>query len=301
MACETLSTSQLQVVVGDNEAGSGEHADHLAGYNGVWSLSSVHALDNCFVPSFAGLNLEHLMDDLFMTEEGGEIFEPRRHPMTLARLSESSVQLTQEASPLTGVASVTTFAVREPYCIDMTFEAQLTAAPRSGPRFGFFWASYVQAPEVPALQFLGDNGIWACLSPNDHGNDGGNTVCHTSADAAWGDPQRQYDGSLAHSFDRRRFDVPLMFGRPGDGSMLYLQMFDQRRPVRLCMSPSGGGLHRDGRLYNPAWDFQYVLDEAAGTLCRMRTRVVYKPYVNRGEVEQLYAQWVEELGAEAGE
>ena len=98
MAHETLRTAELSIVVGDNEVGIGEHAGHRPGYNGVWCLTSVHAPENCFVPSLSGLNLEHLMDDLFMTEAGGEIFEPRQHPMTLQRLSDTSVRLLQQAS-----------------------------------------------------------------------------------------------------------------------------------------------------------------------------------------------------------
>ena len=294
MAQETLSTSQLTAVFGDNEAGTGPHAHHRAGYNGLWSLTSVHARENCFVPSVAGLNLEHLMDDLFMSEEGGEIFEPRQHPMTLSRLSDNAVQLTQEASPLTGVASTTTFTAVEPHCIDMTFTARLTAPPRSGRRFGFFWASYINAPQNPSLQFLDGENIWCCLSPDGHGDHSGNTVCHLSADATWGDPSRQYNThSLTHSLSRRRYSRPLFFGRPGDGSMLYLQMFDQERPVRLCMSPSGGGNNQGQRLRNPAWDFQYILDEAeAGSQCRLRSRLVYKPYVDRDEIEPLYDEWL---------
>jgi hypothetical protein len=298
MAHETLTTDELQVVVGDNEAGDEAHDAHRAGYNGVWSLTGEHAPDNCFVPAVAGLNLEHLMDDLFMTEAGGEIFEPRQHPMRLERLSDAAVQLVQEVSPLTGVESVTTFTVQPPHAIDMTFEATLTRAPRAGRRFGFFWASYMNAPELPGLQFLGADGYWQGLSPDGHGDDSGNTVCHASvAEATWGDDQLQYNGhSLAHSFSRRRFDRPLMFGRPGDGSMLFLQMFDQSAPVRLCMSPTGGGSHAERRLHNPAWDFQYIIDAAEpGTRCRLRSRVVYKPWAGRHEVEPLFADWVAEL------
>jgi len=297
MAYETLSTEELSVVVGDNEQGAGEHAGHRAGYNGVWSLTSVHASDNCFVPAVAGLNLEHLMDDLFMTEEGGEIFEPRQHPMTLERISATSARLFQDTSPMTGVSSITTFTVSEPHVIDMSFQATLTRPPRAGNSFGFFWASYMNAPESPALQFLNPDGIWCSLSPDGHGDDSGNTVCHVSADATWGDSGRSYPGSLAHSFSKCRYDTPVMFGRPGDGAMMYLQMFDQRQPVRLCMSPSGGGRNDEKRLLNPAWDFQYIIDDAsAGTQCSLHTRVVYKPFIERGEIEQLYGQWQDDLG-----
>lgn len=302
MAHETLTTSKLTVVVGDNEAGTDDHAAHRAGYNGVWSMTHADAPENCFVPAVSGLNLEHLMDDLFMSDDGSEIFEPRQHPMSLERVSETRVRLVQEPSPLTGVASVTTFTTVEPHAIDMSFQATLTQAPRAGQRFGFFWASYMNAPESPALQFQLPDGYWSCLAPDGHGDDSGNTVCHTSATTTWGDSDRQYRaGSLAHSFSKRRFDVPLMFGRPGDGSMLYLQMFDQRGPVRLCMSPSGGGRNEDRRLLNPAWDFQYIIDAAAaGTECALRTRLVYKPYTGREEIGGLYEQWLAELAASSG-
>ena len=101
----TLKTRELSVVVGDNEAGSPDCPTHLAGYNGIWSLASIHAPQNCFVPSYAGLNLEHFMDDLFMTDEGGDIFEPRRIPMRLKRLSDTAVRLSHEPGPLTAVES----------------------------------------------------------------------------------------------------------------------------------------------------------------------------------------------------
>jgi hypothetical protein len=179
----------------------------------------------------------------------------------------------------------------------MSFQATLTRPPRAGNSFGFFWASYMNAPESPALQFLNPDGIWCSLSPDGHGDDSGNTVCHVSADATWGDSGRSYPGSLAHSFSKCRYDTPVMFGRPGDGAMMYLQMFDQRQPVRLCMSPSGGGRNDEKRLLNPAWDFQYIIDDAsAGTQCSLHTRVVYKPFIERGEIEQLYGQWQDDLG-----
>ena len=58
-------------------------------------------------------------------------------------------------------------------------------------------------------------------------------------------------------------------------------------------------MNREKRLYNPAWDFQYVVDEAAaGTEFCLRSRLVYKPYVDREEIEQLYQQWTAELQQE---
>jgi len=83
-----------------------------------------------------------------------------------------------------------------------------------------------------------------------------------------------------------------MFGRPGDGRMLFLQMFDQSAPVRLTMSPWGAGQDDENHSYNPAWDFQYIVENAqAGQECVLRSRVVYKPFVNRDEVDRLDVQW----------
>lgn len=295
MAHTTLRTRELTAVIGDNEAGDADHLLHRAGYNGVWSLASAHAPRNCFVPSVAGLNLEHFMDDLFMAEEGGDIFEPRHLPMTLERLSEHSAQLVHGPSPLTGISTRSLFSVREPHAIDLDFTATLHRAPRAGTRMGFFWASYLDAPDSPALHFLNPQGLWSCLSADAHGS--GNTVCHHSLPAAtWGAPARRYrEGSLAHAFSQRRFDLPLMYGRPGDGGMLWLLMFDQEAPLRLCMSPSGGGTDKERATYNPAWDFQYIADDARpGQQLHCRARLIYKPYQDRQEILDLYRAWREE-------
>ena len=292
MAHLTLENSELCALIGDNDTGEGDHAHHRAGYNGLWSLTSIHAPTNCFVPAYAGFNLEHFMDELFMADEGGEIFEPRRLPMTLENLGAHAARLHHGPSPLTGVASETTFSLAEPHSLDLDFRAILHRAPRAGQRFGFFWASYLDAPESPALHFVDAQGRWASLSADGHGS--GNTLCHASApSASWGDPVRHYRaGSLTHSFSRRRFDLPLMYGRPGDGHMLWLLMFDQEGPVRLCMSPSGGGTDAGRATYNPAWDFQYLAEQArAGQEFRCRARLVYKPYQGREEILRLYRDW----------
>jgi hypothetical protein len=298
MNCVVLNTSELSVVIGNNEAGEGDWASHRAGYNGIWSLASVHSPQNCFVPLYAGLNLEHCMDDLFMTDEGGDIFEPRRAPMHVTRFSASTVSLAQAPTPLTGVESETLYEVVEPHAMDMRFRATLHRPPRAGRWFGFFWASYINAPDCPALHFRDRKGMLHCLSPDQHGGQGANTVCHESVGRpCLGARQGQYAAhSLAHSFSARRFDLPVMFGRPGDGSMLFLQMFDQRGPLRLCMSPSGGGANETKKVYNPAWDFQYILEDVmVGVEYRLRSRVIYKPYKDLGEIDRLYAEWTQEI------
>jgi hypothetical protein len=295
----TLRTSELAVTIGANQAGGPDFPAHKAGYNGVWSLTSVHEPRNCFVPAFAGLNLEHFMDDVFMSEDDEWIFEPRKIPMQLEELSSSSVRLVHAPSPATGVETQTVFDVSEPDRINLSFRAVLHRPPRAGRRFGFFWASYIHAPDFPSLFFRNSDGIWNCLAPDHHGHPGGNTVCHRSVEKAdWGDATRTYrEKSLAHSFSCRRFEESLMFGRPADGRMLYLQMFDQAEATRLSMSPLGGGTDKSRRVYSPAWDFQYILENPVpGREYLFRSRVIYKPYTGREEIDDLYSEWLRATG-----
>jgi len=290
MNYHTLRTSELEVVIGNNESGGDVHETHLPGYNGIWSLTSKHSSGNCFVPSYAGLNLEHLMDGLFATENRGDIFEPRNCPMQFELIAGNAVRMTQVSTPLTDVESTTVFEVKEPNIIDFTFTAKLKKPLREGKEFGFFWASYINAPDAPSLYFLDKEMFWNCLSPDKHGNDGGNTVCHDSIiEPSFGDPTAT---SLAHSFSDRKFHIPLMYGRPGDGKMLFLQMFDQNSSIRITMSPHGGGRNKELKLFNPAWDYQFIIDEAeVGVEYQMSSRVIYKPYVSKSEVLELYRDW----------
>ena len=97
-----LRAGDLTAVVGDNSA----CGDHRAGYNGLWSLKSAHQPANLFVPSYAGLNLEHVMDGRDLTAED-RVFEPRRAPMALRPKSGVEVELYQPPTPITKSAGIT--------------------------------------------------------------------------------------------------------------------------------------------------------------------------------------------------
>src|SRR5262245_2556919 len=72
VASETLKAGDLVAVVGDNEAAD----KHRAGYNGLWSLTHTRQPQSPFVPTVAGMNLEHIFDG----DKDGDakiFFEPR--------------------------------------------------------------------------------------------------------------------------------------------------------------------------------------------------------------------------------
>ena len=58
MAHETFQVGDLTAVIGDNEA----HGKHTAGYNGIHQLTHRSEPTTLFVPTVAGLNLEHIFD-----------------------------------------------------------------------------------------------------------------------------------------------------------------------------------------------------------------------------------------------
>ena len=72
-ASHELRTEELRFVVGDNSGvpqgpSQGPRGEHLAGYNGVWHLSSVHDRRPLFLPDVCGMNVrdkELLVVELF--------------------------------------------------------------------------------------------------------------------------------------------------------------------------------------------------------------------------------------------
>jgi hypothetical protein len=58
MAHGTFQVGNLTAVIGDNEP----HDQHAAGYNGIHQLIHRDEPTTLFVPTVAGLNLEHIFD-----------------------------------------------------------------------------------------------------------------------------------------------------------------------------------------------------------------------------------------------
>src|SRR5262245_8538474 len=112
VASETFTVGDLTAVIGDNAASG----PHRAGYNGIWSLTHKTEPKNLFVPTVAGLNLEHIFDGETLDPPGETrlFFEPRNAPMTLKKLSDSSAELHQPPTPTFHLESWSTFTLRQP-------------------------------------------------------------------------------------------------------------------------------------------------------------------------------------------
>ncbi|MCD6361339.1 MAG: hypothetical protein J7M38_10805 [Armatimonadetes bacterium] len=281
-----IQAGELKAIIGDNEPCDGQRA----GYNGVHSLTSVHCPDNLFVDGIAGLNLEHLLDGRDMPESE-KFFEPRHQPMELEALDARTVQLHLAATPTLRTQVLTTFRLMPPHYLDAEFRVVLREPVLTHGYLLCFWASYINAPEDPAMYFLGrprDETMgegWQRLCTRAHNDH--STVCHVNVQ-----PQLRHSMTsrdcLACNYADVGFTRPFFYGRRAN--MVFALMFDLTEEVRLTHSPSGGG--RSGQRFNPAWDFQLVIPECrVGHEYVLRARAVYKPWVDARDILQEFERW----------
>ncbi len=240
--------------IGDNEA----EGAHRVGYNGVWSLTTRDDADNVFVPSYAGLNFEHIFDGHVW--ERDRLFEPRRAPMTLRPVAENEVELHQPPTPFWGLESWTRFKLVAPHFIDLSFRCVPRKMSYRHGYVGLFWASYINAPENKSLYFWGRRDDEEaprfhqfCTPYHNHES----TVVHENEPPPPLATTPPVPPWLFTNYSRLRFSEPLMFGRWRDRVLGV--MFDRTAGIRLAHSPSGGSATPDGRDTNPAWDWQFII------------------------------------------
>src|SRR5437762_7183470 len=145
MPSDTFTLGDLTAVIGDNDA----KGEHRAGYNGLWSLTHKTEPTNLFVPTVAGMNLEHIFDGQTQDPPGkSEIFfEPRNAKMTFKKVSDAVAELHQPPTPTFKLESTTRFTLREPDAIDFEFKFTATQHAFARGYLGLFWANYINAPE----------------------------------------------------------------------------------------------------------------------------------------------------------
>ena len=284
-----LDTDKLHLVIADNEAYG---AEHRAGYNGVAELRLGSGdAKNLLVPLYAGLNLEHVFSG-DATSFGWNIFEPRRARMQLAQLSRNRAELRQERTEHWPLRSRMVYEAHED-AIDFTYSGTpLADAWAKHGYIGIFFASYIQAPEDMAIQFIGrtrpgrddSRPRWIRHLPEKHGL----SANHRPAGSQW-DPTFD-DGfkvDLVKGSSDLEYLYPFYFGQSGhEMFVLMFERTNEEGELRFAQSPSGGGKG------NPAWDFVYFRRRyEVGREFSFRARAVYRKFTGPENAARLYEQW----------
>ncbi len=286
MAHDTFQVGDLTAVIGDNEA----YGEHRAGYNGVHRLTHRSEPATLFVPTVAGLNLEHIFDGHHELQDvnGARrvFFEPRNAPMTFRKLSDSEAELHQPPTPTFQVESWTRFKLTPPHYLDFSFRCKPARRVSQHGYLGFFWASYINAPDDRSMYFRGDK-RWQQLCTPQHNNQ--STVVHRD-DRTTLRVTEGLGNSLYQNLSPLRFDEPFFYGL--FRNHLFLLMFDRSDGIRLTHSPSGGGYQAELQTHNPAWDFQFILPSfEAGKEYGFRARALYRERCPRSEVMREVESW----------
>ncbi len=252
---------------------------HRGGYSGVAYLQARGRPTNVFVPSYAGLNFEHIHDGT--VKDRKILFEPRNASMELRRVDAHTVELYQAPTPHYMLESCTRYRLLEDGTIEMTFECIPRARTFQTGYIGLFWASYIHAPESLDVHFRGrdaddSRARWIRGTTPGHGVD----ATHVAAD-----DRRVFlhDAKfpLTLVFNRSRYvvDEPWYYGVSHGRALVFA--FRKSDQIRFAQSPSGGGRG------NPAWDFQFLIPNyEMGTRYGFVMRAMYIPYESAKQVER---------------
>lgn len=280
----SISLGDLQAVFVDNNK-YGEF--HKAGYNGISELRHSAQDSNLFVPFYAGFNLEHI----FAGDSLSNLFEPRKIPMELKRISKNSVELYQAETPLSHVESWTTFKMVSPHYIDVNFRCVIKSAEFFKHGYaGIFWASYINRPEDLKIYFSGqeknsEEQKWISASTPNHGVESTHIGVNDSFDLF---AVPRFNITLANHYSNYLFGEPFYYGR--FDNMVFAYMFSEPKDgiIRFSQSPTGGGSG------NPAWDFQFIVpDFLVDKEYSFNARLVYKVWQDADDIMEEYKKWIE--------
>lgn len=291
--CPVFGQSQIALEKGDLKAvfiDNSSYGLHRKGYNGISELYHKNQDSTLFVPSFAGVNLEHIFDGDSLVS----LFEPRREPMTIKKISDTKVRLHQLETSISKVENWTIFEMVGPHYIDVEFRFVVR-----NPNFfdrgyvGLFWASYINFPEKIGINFKAKNksseeqGNWFYAVSNKHGKNGTHVGDNDNFDA-YTAPNFNVDLNLEIS--DAVFTEPYYYGRFHNMVFSYLFAEPEEGVIRFTKSPSGAGIGK------PAWDFQYILpDFEVGKEYSIKWRVLYKKWKDEKDIEKEYSRWIKTL------
>jgi hypothetical protein len=265
-----LRRGEVEAVVVDNRAvNDAVLPGHAAGYHGLGALRHARQSRSLFVPTYAGLNFEHIHDGTVQSRE--ILFEPRRAPMELRVLDASTAELYQPPTPHWGLESCLRYALLPDGVVEMTFECIPRRDRFRNGYIGLFWASYIDRPESLDIHFRG-------VSEESAGPPGwqrgvtpvhGQLATHRAIEDQRVFPHdAAFPLELPFGFSRQRYIESWYFGVCR--GMAFLQVFRPEDRVWLSQSPSGGGAGC------PAWDFQWFIPEPQiGARYRLRMRAAY--------------------------
>ena len=282
-AYAVLTRQGVEMTVVTNEAVDDEQLPgHRAGYSGIAQLRHSQRQANLFVPSYAGINYEHIHDGT--TQSRDVLFEPRRAPMELRLINKHCVDLYQPQTPHFQLESCLRYEWLPKGIIQMTLECIAHKDTFSNGYIGLFWASYIHQPETLDIHFPGwpniGNRVKEIELPAptiirgitpEHGV----KATHRSLQDI---RQLQHDEtfplSLVFGHSEHRYSDPWFYGV--SNGMGFAQIFRTNDNIRITQSPSGGGQG------NPAWDFQFIVENyQIGKRYQMIMRAVYQPIKSR--------------------
>ena len=278
-----LERGGVRAVIVDNAAVDvPELPGHRAGYNGVASLSHTKRRDNVFVPLYAGLNFEHIHDGTMKVAK--EKFEPRRVPMELRIIDKNTVELYQAPTPNWKLESCGRYQMLPDGSVEYTFECVPRADTfRDGGFLGFFWASYIGAPEKREIHFRGHLAgrslptQWIEARTPSHGVDSTHPPAGPLPELKFAP---QFPLTLANHPSKYVYEDPFYYGVSHGMALAFV--FRRKDGIWFAQSPTGGGGS------NPAWDFQwFVRDYKVGGLYRFVMRMVYAPFESREQVQRM--------------
>ena len=285
----SYSVSQQDYVILKNDAAEAiivnnaavdipELPGHRAGYNGLASYQLHGKKQNLFVPTYAGLNFEHIHDGTLTVDQ--DRFEPRHYPMELRIINESTVEVYQAPTKNWKLESCGRYELLEDGAIEYTFECIPREDCFKNKYMGFFWASYIQSPEDRKIYFQGHESSqetrWIEAFSEKHGFQ--STHPPEWARKDWKvDPN--FSLTLVNHLSDYVYDEPWYYGISHEQA--FLQVFRKKNHIWFAQSPTGGGNT------NPAWDFQwFVADYKVGQAYGFVMRAALLPTVSREEISK---------------